>query len=148
MGLFNRGPKRGRRIGTADNGMDIYEVERAGFAQGGGWCSAAYGTTAPMPSICGEQLDTHWEVAQQALLGELKTWQLLKRDDPEDLAVVDATIAAIEALQPGDTYDEKVRLGRSDMHFWILRTADAAARGAALEFVVTGRSPWLGRAFA
>lgn len=148
MGLFSRGPKRGRHIGTAENGMNIYEVSRADFAQGGGWCSASYGATAPMPGICGEQLDTHWEVAQRAILQELDTWKLLKRNDPDELAVVNETIAAIESLDPGDTYDETVRVGGSDMHFWLLRTADAAARGAALEFIVTGRTPWIGRAFA
>jgi len=125
--------------------MDIYEVDRADFAQGGGWCSAAYGATAPMPSICGEQLDTHWDAARRSLLEELETWQLLKRDDPDDLAAVNETITAIEALNPGDAYETTVAFGRGDTHFWLLRTSDAPARGADQELVVTGRNPWMGR---
>lgn len=143
MPLFGKRP-RGKLLGTAASGLAIHElVHVRQLMRGGGWCSAAFGAGAPFPLVEPDALDVPWKVARDGLLDMLTLHAEVF--DAEAVAVR-GVAADLAALQPNTSLDRIVRADEP-LHYWLIPTAEAYARGAGIELLVqAGRSAWIERA--
>jgi hypothetical protein len=148
MAFFKKRGPQGRQLGVSEgNLMRIYEMTNLReYMRGGGWCSISFGDGAPFPVASHVAVDVWWETARADLDGAIELMGHLKKTPPDSVALADAR-AELGRMAEGQPFERTLQLDDGRMHYWLIRTDEAADRGAVVEAMIReGGQTWMERA--